>query len=103
MRVRYWWALVALGAAVMLTASCGGAGTPAPSTPPLANQVDRSFDVVVVGDPPMLEPVRAEITGWLTRRGYVAAQIRRTPLPSDELGKLTRCLMEELTAEPLAA
>jgi hypothetical protein len=60
--------------------------------------VDRSFDVVVVGDPAMLEPVRAEIMGWLIHRGYVAAQIRRTPLPTDELGKLTQCLMEELTA-----
>lgn len=103
MRGVLWLALAATCAAVMLTASCGGAGTPPPSTPPLANHVDRSFDVVVIGDPQMLEPVRAEITGWLRRRGYVAAQIRRTPLPGDELGKLTQCLMEELTAVSMAA
>jgi hypothetical protein len=86
----------AICATLVLTANCGGAGIP-----PLVNHVERSFDVVVVGDPPVREPVRAEITSWLRHRGYVAAQIRQTPLPGDELAKLTQCLMEELTGGTL--
>jgi hypothetical protein len=86
----------AIGAALVLTVSCGGVGTP-----PLANHVERSFDVVVVGDPAMQDPVRVEITRWLRHRGYVAAQIRQTPLLGDELAKLTQCLTEELTGSTL--